>query len=66
VKHHALEVPIRRLKVDIEKSRVYLGSMASWGNLQRDAARQWLIAGTQSRAQSLDLSQDETFAAIIF
>jgi len=41
--------------VDLEKSRVYLGSMASWGNLQRDAERQWLIAGTQSRAQYLHL-----------
>jgi hypothetical protein len=57
IKDDALEVPNWHLKPDwISRNP---GSLSGFdcclGNLQRNTHRQWIIAGTQSRTQSLQL-----------
>jgi hypothetical protein len=51
--------------VDLEKSRVYLGSMASWEIFSATPSGNGLSPVLKA-VPSLSISQDETFAAIIF
>ena len=50
--NHQLEVPTRHLKSDLDFEEIprLSGFDCYLGNLQRNAHRQWIIAGTQSRA----------------